>query len=215
MAEFYGDEQAKQVCNTIRSHDHAAARFLQRHGIDERRLLRWAASESPAEYAAVAADLEAALVRADLDAERIQREAGMYEAELRQRQEQEKGAASGEVIPSRIDPPAKLLFGWAEILQALGRKNGRTERNRVNSANKRFAGPIRSSGRQGGQPFADQVKLLDWWNRLETNSAEIQEQAQQDKAAREAIRKGRHNFGRDGEVSPEVSGSIKRRRRRK
>lgn len=62
--------------------------------------------------------------------------------------------------------PVQWLFSWAEILEALGRKNTESEKRRVARLNRSWGGPIQMPDKRGGQPKADKEKLLLWWNAL-------------------------------------------------
>ena len=110
--------------------------------------------------------------------------------------------------PHESQPPAKYLASWREILVALGFRNNRENKQKVSRLNKSYAGPIEIPG-QGKQPFADKAKLLDWWAGLEEKVKESQ-QRKQDAQATVA---NRHDFGRDGEVAPDIAGGVRKRRK--
>jgi hypothetical protein len=57
--------------------------------------------------------------------------------------------------------------------------------------------------------------LIEWWNGIESRFLEMQREEMEKQRDRDASIKERHNYGRDGEVFPEVEGGAKRRRRRK
>lgn len=107
-------------------------------------------------------------------------------------------------------PPTqkKHLATWREILIALEMKSNDENRQKVDRLNETYNGPIIKPG-QGKQPFADKDKLLEWWNGLEEM---VQSQANRARDTKETV-KGTHAYGRKGEVVPEISGSVKRRRR--
>jgi hypothetical protein len=100
------------------------------------------------------------------------------------------------------------LCSWREILTALKRKNNSQSLSTVKRLNKSMGGPIKTGGR-GAQPQVDKAKLLAWWCDLDRLHEE-QQQRRQDSAA---TVENRHNYGRNGEVVPDISGGVKRRRR--
>jgi hypothetical protein len=109
---------------------------------------------------------------------------------------------------SRTDPK-DYLFGWEQILSALGKKDTAKTRDQVRNANKGFEGPIKNKGR-GSRPFVDKGKLLTWWNSLEERYTES-EQAEEDKRA---TVEAKYRYGRSGaEVVPGIDGYVKRRRK--
>lgn len=86
-------------------------------------------------------------------------------------------------------------------------RNNDEDRQKVDRLNEKYNGPIIKQG-QGTQPFADKGKLLEWWNGLEKM---VQSKANRARDTKETV-KGTHAYGREGEVVPEISGSVKRRR---
>jgi hypothetical protein len=56
----------------------------------------------------------------------------------------------------------------------------------------------------------NRAKLLEWWNDLE-----IRWEAEGGGKNTEATLQAQHNFGRDGTVLPDISGQVKKRRRKK
>jgi hypothetical protein len=123
-------------------------------------------------------------------------------------------AATVSPVSSRDDTPANLLFGWGAILHALGRRDTRREQRLIKNVNELCNGPIRCSGR-GSRSVVNKDTLLTWWNGLEDfyGQTRTKEEKHQDNC--EASVKGRHNYGRDGEVVPEIEGGTKRRRHHK
>ena len=108
-----------------------------------------------------------------------------------------------------VDPqpakPKKLLTGWREITEALGKKND--NRDKVKSLNDRFGGPISSTGR-GTKPMVYRDVLIDFWNNLAVKQQELANQAR----GKRLLTEDAHPYGRDGEVSTEISGSVKKPR---
>lgn len=104
--------------------------------------------------------------------------------------------------------PAENLFGWYEIAEAVGRRNDRSERDRIKRLNDMYGGPI-VVPKQGAQPVVRKSELVKWWNGLADRAAELQQ--------RDADRQGtvefQHEYGRDGTVVPEVNGEVKKRRK--
>ncbi len=88
--------------------------------------------------------------------------------------------------------------------------NTQENRQRLTSLNKTFNGPL-VLPKRGGQPKADRAKLLEWWNSLEERFRE----SQQRQIDTQATLKARHNYGRDETVLPDISGHIKKRRRKR
>jgi hypothetical protein len=117
-----------------------------------------------------------------------------------------------EVLKPVIEPPnatpIKLLAGWREITDALGRPYA--DRKKIRSLNSRCGGPIKNRG-IGTQPWVDRDDLIKWWNRL----AEMADVAEDRRADAQASAGIQHNFGRDGTVAPEIGGEVKKRRQRK
>jgi hypothetical protein len=104
--------------------------------------------------------------------------------------------------------PKVYLGSWAEILNALKKENTKENRGHVRRLNEQDDGPIIFTGK-GTQPKVEREKFIRWWNGLEDRFAE--------RAARERDRAAtisdQYNFGRDAIVTPEISGSVKRRRK--
>jgi hypothetical protein len=102
----------------------------------------------------------------------------------------------------------KWLFGWSEILAAIGIKGKNIRTRQIIALNRHYDGPIRQ-GRQGAQPVVDHDDLLRWWNSL----AEMHDECSARQRDEAATVSARHQHGRGAEVAPEISGSVKRRRR--
>jgi len=119
-----------------------------------------------------------------------------------------KAESDDAKYPPQPAKPRKHLATWRDILIALEMQNNDEDRQKVDRLNETYNGPIIKPG-QGKQPFADNVKLLEWWNGLEEM---VESQASRDRDTKETV-KGTHAYGREGEVVPEISGSVKRRRR--
>jgi len=112
-----------------------------------------------------------------------------------------------DVQRSSAVPPV-YLNTWREILITLGLKNNREDKQKVSRLNRTYSGPINIPG-QGKQPFVDKAKLLEWWASLE---AKVKEARQREQDAQATIA-NRHDFHRDGEVVPDISGGVTKRRR--
>jgi hypothetical protein len=104
--------------------------------------------------------------------------------------------------------PAKLLLGWAQILDAVEHRNNETTRLQVRRLNMMHGGPI-ILGRQGQRPTVDKDKLLTWWNCLEERFQE----ARQKKQDTESTTQAQYRHGRDAIVAPEIGGHVKKRRK--
>lgn len=104
--------------------------------------------------------------------------------------------------------PKELLANWREIVIALGMRNNEEDKRKVERLNETYNGPIMKPG-QGKQPIVDKVKLLEWWNNLEKL---VESQMEQARDARLTVQ-DTHPYGREGEVVPEISGQVKKRRR--
>jgi hypothetical protein len=113
----------------------------------------------------------------------------------------------GQTSPSL---PTQYLLNWREILAALDLNNNAENQRRVRQLNEKFAGPIALPG-QGGQPRVSKGKLVSWWNGLEERFQEIE----QKEANTEATLQAQHDYGRAGTVLPDISGHVKKRRRKK
>jgi hypothetical protein len=106
-------------------------------------------------------------------------------------------------------PPTQYLLSWRDILDAVGMPNNSENRVRVRNLNKEYEGPI-SLPRKGGQPKVVKDKLLIWWDHLEIlfktsgagNNTKMSVETQ-------------YPYGKDGTVIPDISGHIKKRRRKK
>jgi hypothetical protein len=116
------------------------------------------------------------------------------------------GGAPTATKPAAAPSPAVYLQSWSEILDSLEMKNTEVNRGRVRGANERFEGPI-NIPKQGGQPKANKAKLLEWWNGLE-----MRWEAGGAGQITAATLENRHNYGRDGEVVPDIGGHTKKRR---
>jgi hypothetical protein len=108
----------------------------------------------------------------------------------------------------RIHPKSYLLK-WQEILDVLGYKNTKEHRLKVRRLNEsmKHPGPI-ILPKQGGQPKVEKGKLLNWWASLEEKFEESVNR-QRNSAATVT---DTYKYGRDGEVVPEIAGSVKVRR---
>jgi len=118
--------------------------------------------------------------------------------------------ATSAVPVSQGEPPKPIhwLLNWREILDALEWKNDEEGRRQIARLNKVHHGPIVSTGR-GGQPKVGKAKLIEWWNGLRDKF----EAGEKKKSDVRSTVEDRHAYGRDGEVFPEISGHIKRRRK--
>jgi len=112
--------------------------------------------------------------------------------------------------PKKTTPPdiPEYLANWREILVALGMKNNVEDKQKVFRLNKTYSGPIQIPG-QGRQPFVEKMGLLKWWAGLKTK---VQQSEQRQRDAQATVASG-YNFSRDGEVTPDISGGVKKRRR--
>lgn len=121
----------------------------------------------------------------------------------------EKHATSTDPV-SQSEPPKPIhwLLNWREILDALEWKNDEEGRRQIARLNKVHHGPIISTGR-GGQPKVGKAELIEWWNGLR-DKFDVIEKKKSD--ARSTV-EDRYDYGRDGEVFPDISGHIKRRRK--
>ena len=130
------------------------------------------------------------------------------QVEFRSRGKQAKESspqpAVSDAVPDAV--PKDWLTGWHAITSALKMKYA--DREKVKSLNTRFSGPITNKG-PGTQPIVDRAKLIDWWDKLDQQQQELSNQQQGRRLSAETT----HNFGRAAEVAPEISGSIKKRRK--
>ena len=84
----------------------------------------------------------------------------------------------------------------------------REEQVKLKSLNERYNGPI-PKPTKGKQPIVRKDLLLEWWNRLAVMEQELASRREGGKLAAEA----QYNYGREGRVAPEISGSEKKRRK--
>ncbi|MCX7422483.1 MAG: hypothetical protein NT013_23470 [Planctomycetia bacterium] len=105
----------------------------------------------------------------------------------------------------------EMLFGWADILDAVRRPINDSEQRRIRRLNKIFKGPIITDG----QPRAVKSKLLEWLKVLASRKTEIDD-ANDDEQVREcdAVKSANIQtpFGMSGIVAHEIGGSVKSRR---
>lgn len=105
--------------------------------------------------------------------------------------------------------PKAYLWGWTEILDAVGMKDNTENRRQVRRLNDLFDGPIVVVG-SGSKPQAiNKTNLLAWWNRLDDLHRELQQQ-ERDKQATAA---DSYSYGSGGTVVPNIAGAVKKRRR--
>jgi hypothetical protein len=111
--------------------------------------------------------------------------------------------------PPAPSSPTQYLWNWREILDALDMKNNDENQRRVRDANRQYGGPIILPPR-GGQPKVSKAKLLEWWNHLEIRFlTEVGEDNTQ------ASLQAQYEYGKEGTVLPDISGHVKKRRRKK
>lgn len=129
----------------------------------------------------------------------------------------DKPPAEGGDGPPRRDQegtPRTLLTGWHDITDALDMKYD--DRTNIKSLNRRFDGPITNKGK-GTRPMVYKDVLFQWWDELATKYEELatkQEELANQKLGRTLMAEAQHDYGRDGTVAPEISGSVKKRRKR-
>jgi hypothetical protein len=111
------------------------------------------------------------------------------------------------VVPA--GSPAVYLLSWREILGVVDLKNNEENRRRVRELTERYQGPIILPAR-GGQPKVNKAKLLEWWNGLE-----IRWKTGGEGRNAEATTQDQYAYGKSGEVVPEISGHVKKKRRTK
>jgi hypothetical protein len=115
-----------------------------------------------------------------------------------------------EIAAAEPPKPKTYVMSWAEILSALDRHDDEATRTKISRLNEKFNGPIISPG-QGAQPFAEKTSLINWWNELETRFRE----EEQKRIDSRATVQDRYEHGRDGVVSPGITGhEVKSRRKR-
>lgn len=120
-----------------------------------------------------------------------------------------KPEATGGKPTAALEPeaPIPLLLSWREITDALGRPNTAEFRESLKRLNDQHDGPLVVPGR-GAQPKVNREKLIAWWNSLEARLAEL-DARKRDKV--ETVN-NQYRYGADGEVVPDISGGVKRRR---
>jgi hypothetical protein len=158
--------------------------------------------------AALAAEYNGKLL--DLEA-LTERAARLFLNQIRKRAGRETTPASRPVAQDdakKVQQPKRLLTGWHDICAAVEMQYN--QHNEIKSLNKRFGGPIKTTG-AGTKPMVYHEDLLDWYNRL---AIEAEERANRRKG-RQLSAKEAYNYGRDGTVAPGVGGGVKKRRRPK
>lgn len=118
-----------------------------------------------------------------------------------------QGVVAGTTDPLDGDRPVKLLFGWADIAEAVGQKNDEAFQKRVKALHARIQSPIVFGG-QGKPPTVDRAKLLSWWNTLADRLAELESRRRDSKETT----RDTYKHGRDGIVVPDIGGHVKKRR---
>jgi hypothetical protein len=111
-------------------------------------------------------------------------------------------------LPKDLNP-VKYLYGWTEILDALGLAVHQANKTHISSMNETFDGPIKR-GTKGQRPLVVKDKLWEWWHQLEQRYDENR----QNESNRQATVEARHPYGRTGEVVPNLGGHVKKRRRK-
>lgn len=109
--------------------------------------------------------------------------------------------------PQEVEPNS-YLTSWRDILDGLRQDNNAEMRRKVTRLNKQYDGPIVIPSGQGGQPKVERSKLINWWNGLEHRFQETEQRQRNRKATVSAV----HNYGRNGQVVPDISGAVKKRR---
>jgi hypothetical protein len=107
--------------------------------------------------------------------------------------------------PPKTETPCTLLTNWREITDALGLRHD--EQDKAKSLNERYDGPI-PKPKRGSQPVVDRDVLIAWWNGLAVQERELANQRRGAELSGES-----YAHGKSGEVVPEISGEVKRRRR--
>ncbi len=107
--------------------------------------------------------------------------------------------------PSGASPPV-YLTSWREILHDLGLKSG--DKDKVRKLNEEHGGPI-ILPEKGGQPRVEKGKLLTWWVGIE----KLWDEQRQRQLDRDSTLEAAHDYGRDATVLPDISGSVKKRRK--
>jgi hypothetical protein len=121
--------------------------------------------------------------------------------------EQQSEPAKPTVENANPPAPNQYCLSWRDILDTLDLDNNDDNRNKVRGLHGLHDSPI-TLGSKGCQPKVNKAKLIEWWNSLERR---FQEVAERDRN-REATVAADHNYGRDGVVVPEITGSVNRRR---
>jgi hypothetical protein len=106
--------------------------------------------------------------------------------------------------------PKEYLWNWREILFALELKNTPDRRWQIRKLNDAYCGPIIFPG-AGGQPKVVKAKLLSWWNSLEQEW----EASEQTRTNAQATAQEQYSHGRDGIVTPKLTGHVKKRRKKR
>jgi hypothetical protein len=137
----------------------------------------------------------------------MQEAIGALDDLLRWCDENKPGHSSEPAAALVPDEPKKILASWREILVALGLKDNREDKQKVDRLNKAYSGPITIPG-QGRQPIVDGAKLIEWWDNLA-----VMAQAENRERDAEATVGAQYDYGRDSsKVVPAISGHVQERR---
>jgi hypothetical protein len=109
------------------------------------------------------------------------------------------------------DAKAKVYLNtWLDILKTLdlGPRNN-ADKAFVLRMNEQRDGPIQIGGR-GERPMVDKAKLIEWWDKLDLQQADLEQR----RDSRKRTVENSHPYGREGEVVPDIAGGVKKRRSR-
>jgi hypothetical protein len=115
---------------------------------------------------------------------------------------------SGRLPVRAVGRARKLLRGWSDICEAVGRRSTKLEHRLLKRLNESQGGPIKHFGR-GRPPEVFEEDLLSWWNDLDRRYQAHQERLA---SAKYSLDRPMHYGRRGEEIFPDLSMRVQRRR---
>ena len=106
--------------------------------------------------------------------------------------------------------PKNYLFGWADIINAVGMKYSEGSRKALSRLNEFRSGPIRKP-KNGGRPQVERSALIEWWNRLDMEC----EAGSNQRDGKRLDAETQYAYGKESNVVPGVGGALRKRRKDK
>lgn len=102
--------------------------------------------------------------------------------------------------------PIQRLNGWTEITVALGLPDDEETRRRLRRYSKDNDGPLHGRGKGSKPQLINNAALIAWWNAVKNLGEHATEQREQQEINRDAAAANTLNYGRDGNVMPDLAG---------